>query len=159
MSRNAILALPASFVSTWENDFCGMVKLFYKMSNDTDKAVFFNLFIKSIDLISITFDVQYGDKRLYRFRYSPFEFKTGLFLKENYQLAGYNQNISVLTDITSLKTGFLDADFYSSPRIFFFDDLTDCNMAYKLYQRTNIFFIAYSLSKGVTSFYPSSSPV
>lgn len=157
MSRNAILALPASFVSTWENDLYGMIKLIYKLSNDTERAPFYNLFIKSIDLISVTFDVQYGDKRVYRFRYSPFEFKTGLFLKEHYQLAGYNQSISVITDVSSLKTSFLDSDFYTSPRIFIFDDLTDYNMAYKLYQRTNLFFIAYSVSKGLTSFYPGSS--
>lgn len=64
-----------------------------------------------------------------------------------------------LPAVASIKSGFLDTDFYLSPRCFIFDDLTDLNMAYKIYQRTNLFYIAYSISKGLTTFYPSSSPI
>lgn len=47
-----------------------------------------------------------------------------------------------------------DSDFYSAHRCFIFDDLTDYNMALKILQRTNIFYMAYSISKGNTIFYP-----
>jgi hypothetical protein len=134
-----------------------MIKVIYKLSNDCEKSPFYNLFIKSIDLISITFDIQYGDKRIYRFRYSPFEFRSGLFFKDNTQLSGYNQNISMIPEVNSIKTPILDSEFYLAQRCFIFDDLTDFNMALKILQRTNLFYMAYSISRGTTNFYPGSS--
>lgn len=112
-----------------------------------------------MDLISITFDIQYGDKRIYRFRYSPFEFRSGLFIRNETLLSGYNQTISVIPEINNLKLPFLDSDFYNAPRCFIFDDLTDSNLSYKLLQRTNLFYMAYSISRGITNFYQNSSPV
>lgn len=148
------MGLPLSFVNIWESDLVTMVKIIYKLSYDTEKSLYYNLFIRSLDLISITFDVQYSDKRIYRFRYSPFEFRSTLFFKDNHYLSGYNQMISLIPDISSIKTTVLDQEFYSAPRYFIFDDLTDQNMAVKIFQRTNIFYIAYSISRGMTIFYP-----
>lgn len=134
-----------------------MVKVIYKLSYESEKSLYYNLFIKSLDIISITFDVQYGDKRVYRFRYSPFEFRSTLFLMDNNNLTGYNQNISLVPELGSTKTLILDQEFYSAPRYFIFDDLTDRNMAVKIFQRTNIFYMAYSISRGLTFFYPGPS--
>jgi hypothetical protein len=79
-------------------------------------------------MISITFDIVYVDKRIYRFRYSPFEFRSNIFIKEHSRLSGYNQQISVLPDIQGLKQVVCDQDFYYAPRCFIFEDLTDANM-------------------------------
>ena len=148
LPRSNLIQVPASFISIWETDFCGMVKIINTLSNQNDRNSYYTLFIKSIDLISITFDVQYNDKRSYRIRYSPFEFRTSVFLKEQFQLVGYNQCLSVIPD-TSIKTAISDQDFYQTPRCFIFDDLTDNNMFAKIVMRTNIFHNAYSISRGM----------
>lgn len=131
-----------------------MIKVINKLSYESERSLSYNLFIKSLDIISITFDVQYGDKRVYRFRYSPFEFRSTLFFKDSNYLSGYNQNISLVSELSTIKTQVLDQEFYSAPRYFIFDDLTDANMAIKIFQRTNIFYFAYSISRGLTIFYP-----
>ncbi len=72
LPRSSLIQVPMSFVSIWESDFCGMVKIINNLSSLNDRNSYYSLFIKGIDLISITFDVQYNDKRSYRIRYSPF---------------------------------------------------------------------------------------
>ena len=49
-----------------------MIRIISQLSFDNERPYFYNLFIKAIDIISISFDIIYGDKRIYRFRYSPF---------------------------------------------------------------------------------------
>jgi hypothetical protein len=50
-----------------------------------------------------------------------------------------------------MKSGYVlstDQEFYHASRCFIFDDLTDNNTFVKVLQRTNIFYIAYLISKG-----------
>jgi hypothetical protein len=66
---------------------------------------------------------------------------------------GYNQYISVIPEINTKSVGYStispDQDFYLAPRCFIFDDLTDSNTFIKIVQKTNIFYTAYSISKGI----------
>lgn len=48
----------------------------------------------------------------------------------------------------STKGAIVDSDFYNNNRLFFLDDLTDNNIFYKIFNRCNIFYQVYSLSKG-----------
>jgi hypothetical protein len=83
MSRASLLVIGAMFVETWKKDLFEMIKKITELSAKNDRYSFYSLYIRSIDLISITFDVHYGDKRAYRFRYSPFEFRNSV-VKEQY---------------------------------------------------------------------------
>lgn len=75
MSHKEIFNAAISFTRTWEIDFYDKVKVLWKLYLEVEKVQHFNVYIRSLDLISVTFDIQYPDKRSYRFRYSPFEFK------------------------------------------------------------------------------------
>lgn len=154
MTRNTLLGLAINFVTIWHQDYYAVLKNILRLSFETDKSLTYNLFVRSMDLIAVTFDIQYSDKRIYRFRYSPFEFRSTLFNKENHYLCGYNQKLSLITDISSIKQPISDQEFYSAPRYFIFDDVIDSSIGIKLFQRANIFFIAYSISRGATSLYP-----
>jgi hypothetical protein len=59
-----------------------MVKLLWKFYLESEQRQFYYITIRSIDMISVTFDVIYTDKKIYRFRYSPFEFKNIPYYKE-----------------------------------------------------------------------------
>lgn len=110
------------------------------------------LYIRSLDLISATFDIVYHDKRVYRFRYSPFEFRSSPTFKDEQQLTGYYQSLSCIPDINSNnnnKPPLSDTEFYSTPRLFIFDDLTDSNLFLKVLNRTNLIYQVYAISRGM----------
>jgi hypothetical protein len=148
LSHKELFNTPITFARTWNIDFYLMVKVLWKLYGELEKAPNFVVYIRSLDLISITFDVQYFDKRIYRFRYSPFEFKLIPNFKEDNQLTGYFQILSCIPEVGSLKGVVVDSDFYSNYRLFFFDDLTDGNIFFKIFNRCNLFYQVYSLSKG-----------
>lgn len=126
-----------------------MIRVLWRIYTESEKPINYNLFIRSLDLISATFDVIYHDKRIYRFRYSPFEFRTSPTFKDDNQLTGYFQSLSCIPDINSSnKLAVIDSDFYTNPRLFIFDDLTDNNLFYKILNRTNLIYQIYTISKG-----------
>lgn len=101
-----------------------------------------------MDLISVTFDIVYAEKRTYRYRYSPFEFRNSPTFKDDNQLTGYYQSLSLISEITTTKIPVVDNDFYTAARLFMLDDLTDSNLFYKIFNRTYLFFQIYSISRG-----------
>jgi len=77
--------------------------------------------------------------------------------KEDNQLTGYYQSLSCIPELNSIKIGVVDQEFYNNYRLFIFDDLTDSNLFFKLFNRTNIFYQVYSISRGNTGIYLNSS--
>jgi hypothetical protein len=78
-----------------------MIRVLWRIYTEAEKPINYNLFIRSLDLISATFDIIYHDKRIYRFRYSPFEFRTSPTFKDDNQLTGYYQSLSCIPDISN----------------------------------------------------------
>ena len=62
-------------VKFWVKDFNLMVWTLWKCYVGMDRISFANVYIRSIDAISVTFDLKYNDNRNYRIRWSPLEFR------------------------------------------------------------------------------------
>ena len=149
MSRRDLFNIAISFTRTWEMDFNGMIRTLWRIYTEPEKQLTYDLYIKSLDVISVSFDIHYHDKRIYRFRYSPFEFRTSPIFKEDNSLMGYHQSLSCVTENGSnLKATASDSEYYIAPRLFIFDDLTDNNLFHKILNRSNLVFQAYSIARG-----------
>ena len=62
-------------VKFWVNEFNLMVGALWRWYTQMDKISFANVYIRSVDAISITFELRYNDTRNYRIRWSPLEFR------------------------------------------------------------------------------------
>ena len=147
LSRKDLLMIPMSFLEIWKSSFVGMVKVMWKFYLQTEKSAFFNMMIRSVDMISLTFDIRYNDLRTYRIRWSPFEFRPSLTTRSDY-LMGYFQAFSLIQESKS-GTNLVKEEFYSAQRLFFLDDLTDDKAFSKIAFRINLFHQMYCISRAV----------